>query len=142
MIISPQCPKNSWWRVEVLKALVEEVIARHGDIDRKRLYVTGLSMGGYGIWSFISHYLNYFAAAIPICGGGNPFHLPANRPPIKSGIKNEFKAKGLMNAKHLPLWAFHGTKDRSVPIQETGRPARALTIERRRTKSVRPGLSR
>ena len=119
VIISPQCPKNSWWRVETLKALLEEVIARREDIDRKRLYVTGLSMGGYGIWSFISHYPNYFAAAIPICGGGNPFHLPANRPPFKSGIKNEFKAVSLKYAKNLPLWAFHGTKDRSVPIKET-----------------------
>jgi len=119
VIISPQCPKNSWWRVETLKALVEEVIAQREDIDRSRLYVTGLSMGGYGIWSFISHYPNYFAAAIPICGGGNPFHLPANRPPIKSGINNEFRPEGLGKAKNLPLWAFHGIKDRSVPIKET-----------------------
>ena len=119
VIVSPQCPRNSWWRVETLKALVEEAITRHGEIDRNRLYVTGLSMGGYGIWSFISHYPNFFAAAIPICGGGDPFHLPANRPPIKRGIKNEFKPEGLKKARDLPLWSFHGTKDRSVPIKET-----------------------
>ena len=119
VIVSPQCPRNSWWRVETLKALVEEAITRHGEIDRNRLYVTGLSMGGYGIWSFISHYPNYFAAAIPICGGGNPFHLPANRPPIKSGINNEFKPEGLGKAISLPLWTFHGIKDHSVPIKET-----------------------
>ena len=119
VIISPQCPHNSWWRVETLKALVEEVLSHHSDIDARRLYVTGLSMGGYGIWSFLSHYPNYFAAAIPICGGGNPFHLPNNRPPTKSGIKNEFKPEGLKESENLPVWAFHGTKDRSVPIKET-----------------------
>jgi len=119
VIVSPQCPRKSWWRVEVLKELVEEVVRQQGNIDPNRLYVTGLSMGGYGIWSFISHYPNFFAAAIPICGGGNPFHLPANRPPIKSGIKNEFKLEGLKKARDLPIWAFHGTKDHSVPIKET-----------------------
>ena len=118
-IVSPQCPKNSWWRVNVLKALVDEVVKQCGDIDPQRLYVTGLSMGGYGIWSFVSHYPDYFAAAIPICGGGDPFALPANRPPIKSGIKNEFKPDGLKKAKGLALWTFHGGRDRSVPIKET-----------------------
>ena len=119
IIVSPQCPRNSWWRVEALKSLVEEVIKELGDINRHRLYVSGLSMGGYGIWSFISHHPNYFAAAIPICGGGNPFHLPANRPPVKVGIKNEFDPAGLKQAKDLPIWTFHGTKDTSVPIKET-----------------------
>ncbi|MEE2686330.1 MAG: prolyl oligopeptidase family serine peptidase [Planctomycetota bacterium] len=119
VIVSPQCPRNSWWRVEALKAVVEEVIDDRGDIDRRRLYVTGLSMGGYGIWSFISHSPDYFAAAVPICGGGDPFRLPANRPPVKSGIKNEFDPDGLARARRLPVWAFHGTEDRSVPIRET-----------------------
>ena len=54
VLVSPQCPRDSWWRVAALKALVEEVIEDRGDIDRSRLYVTGLSMGGYGIWSLIS----------------------------------------------------------------------------------------
>ena len=119
VIVSPQCPRNSWWRVDALKALVEEVIDGRGDIDHRRLYVTGLSMGGYGIWSFISHHPGYFAAAVPICGGGDPFRLPANRPPVKSGIKNEFDRDGLARARKLPVWTFHGTEDRSVPIKET-----------------------
>ena len=119
VIVSPQCPRNSWWRVDALKALVEEVIEQRGDIDRRRIYVTGLSMGGYGIWSFISHHPDYFAAAVPICGGGDPFRLPANRPPVKSGIKNEFDPDGLKLARNLPVWTFHGTRDGSVPIKET-----------------------
>lgn len=118
VIVSPQCPSDSWWRVDALRALVEEVIADRGDIDRSRLYVTGLSMGGYGIWSFISRYPDYFAAAAPICGGGDPFRLPANRPPEKVGIANEFSPAGLRSASKLPVWAFHGKDDRSVPLLE------------------------
>lgn len=119
VIVSPQCPKNSWWRVEALKALVDEVIAAQPDIDTARLYITGLSMGGYGSWSFISLHPNYFAAAVPICGGGDPFALPSIRSGGKSGIKNEFDPAGLKRAKDLPIWAFHGAKDGSVPIKET-----------------------
>jgi predicted peptidase len=119
VIVSPQCPKNSWWRTDALKALVDQVIAERRDIDTTRLYITGLSMGGYGTWSFVSRHPNYFAAAVPICGGGDPFALPSNRPGSKIGITNEFDPKGLKRAKDLPIWAFHGAKDGSVPIKET-----------------------
>ena len=119
VIVSPQCPRDSWWRADALKELVQEVIEEQGHVARQRLYVTGLSMGGYGIWSFISRYPDYFAAAIPICGGGDPFRLPANRPPVKVGIVNEFSPDGLKRATALPVWTFHGTRDRSVPIGET-----------------------
>jgi len=121
VIVSPQCPRDSWWRVESLKTLVDEVAAGPDRIDRRRMYVTGLSMGGYGIWSFISRHPGYFAAAVPICGGGDPFRLPANRPPVKTGIRNEFDPAGLQRASTLPVWTFHGTQDRSVPIAETQR---------------------
>ncbi len=121
VIVSPQCPRNSWWRVAALKNLVDEVIEDRGNIDQSRLYVTGLSMGGYGTWSLISHYPDYFAAAIPICGGGDPFRLPKNRPPVKEGIKNEFKPEGLQEASKLPIWTFHGTDDGAVPILESER---------------------
>lgn len=126
IIVSPQCPRDSWWRVDALHALVEEVTMIRGDIDRRRLYVTGLSMGGYGIWSFISRHPSYFAAAIPICGGGDPLRLPANRPPVKEGIKNEFDPAGLKRASNLPVWTFHGSEDRSVPIGETEMLVRSL----------------
>jgi len=121
VIISPQCPSDSWWRVDALKSLVEEVVQQRGDIDKSRLYVTGLSMGGYGIWSFVSRYPDFFAAAVPICGGGDPFRLPANRPSVKSGIKNEFDPEGLKRAKNLPIWTFHGTEDSAVPLVESER---------------------
>ncbi len=126
IVISPQCPRDSWWRTETLKALVEEVIRGRDDIDEDRLYVTGLSMGGYGTWSFLSRYPEYFSAAIPICGGGNPFNLPANRPGRKRGITNEFLAEGLRKATSLPIWTFHGSKDNSVPLIETEKLVQTL----------------
>ena len=90
IIISPQCPKNSWWRVAPLKTLLDEVKAQRNDINPERVYVTGLSMGGYGTWSLLSQYPDYFKAALPICGGGNPLAL-SEVPSINGdGIKNEF----------------------------------------------------
>lgn len=121
VIVSPQCPKDSWWRVAALKALVEEVVDTHPNINRNRLYITGLSMGGYGTWSFISHHPDFFAAAVPICGGGDPFRLPKNVPPVKTGIKNEFLPDGLRQAHQLPMWTFHGAKDGAVPVGESER---------------------
>ncbi len=126
VVISPQCPSDSWWRTETLKALVDDILERRNDIDEDRLYVTGLSMGGYGIWSFLSRYPDYFSAAIPICGGGNPFNLPANRPGRKRGIKNEFSPDGLRKATNLPIWTFHGSDDHSVPLAETAILVQAL----------------
>ena len=125
-IVSPQCPKDSWWRVAALKSLVDEVVADHSDIDNNRLYITGLSMGGYGTWSVVSHYPDFFAAAVPICGGGDPFRLPKNVPPEKIGIRNEFLPEGLQAAKALPIWTFHGDKDGAVPLLETQRLVKLL----------------
>ena len=65
-------------------------------IDPNRLYVTGLSMGGYGTWEAIERWPNYFAAAAPIAGAGDPS-----------------KASVLT---HLPIWAFHGSADTTVPV--------------------------
>ena len=68
-------------------------------IDTNRIYVTGLSMGGFGTWDLISRYPNKFAAAAPVCGGGD--------------IKQAHK---LVN---IPIWAFHGAKDRVVTVNRT-----------------------
>ena len=65
-------------------------------IDSDRLYVTGLSMGGFGTFELTTRYPDVFAAAAPICGGGDPT-----------------KAKTL---SALPVWVFHGDADRVVPV--------------------------
>jgi predicted peptidase len=68
-------------------------------VDGERIYITGLSMGGFGVWDAIERRPTYFAAAIPICGGGD----------MAQAAK----------LKNLPLWAFHGDADMSVPTCRT-----------------------
>jgi predicted peptidase len=110
-VVAPQCPNDAKW-VEVdwgaakhtapekpsraLRLSVEtiEALKKEFSVDDKRLYVTGLSMGGYGTWDAIERKPDYFAAAAPICGGGD-----------------EANAKKLAK---LPIWAFHGDKDTAV----------------------------
>jgi len=111
VVIAPQCPKNEKW-VDVdwgtLKhdmpekpaspmRLTHELMAaleKEFPIDADRIYITGLSMGGYGTWDALQRHPHRFAAAIPICGGGDP--------------------KFADQIKHIPIWAFHGTQDTAV----------------------------
>ncbi|MFH1716809.1 MAG: prolyl oligopeptidase family serine peptidase [Planctomycetota bacterium] len=100
IVVSPQCPTDDWWtkKTEVLISLLDDIVARY-DVDTDRIYLTGLSMGGYGTWALASDYPDRFAAIVPICGGGN-----------------RIMARTL---KDMPLWAFHGGKDSVVPVAES-----------------------
>ncbi len=88
-----------------LMALVDDVAARY-KVDKDRIYVTGLSMGGFGTWAFAAAFPDRVAAIIPICGGGNPAD-----------------AKKL---KELPIWVFHGAKDPVVPSSRSEAMIKAL----------------
>jgi pimeloyl-ACP methyl ester carboxylesterase len=70
---SPQCPGDSFWTKEVagLNAFLDELIAKHS-VDTDRVYLTGLSMGGYGTWTWSCANPERFAALAPICGAGDP----------------------------------------------------------------------
>ena len=105
IVVSPQCPAGEWWSCEVLDALLCEVETRYR-VDRDRVYVTGLSMGGFGTWDLALKYPDRFAAIAPICGRGMP--LLAER------------------IRHLPVWVFHGARDDVVPIEESQRMVDAL----------------
>jgi predicted peptidase len=103
--VSPQCPVNSWWTKELdaLQGLLEHVINTY-NVDTKRVYLTGLSMGGMGTWQFAGTYPEYFAAIAPICGGG------------------EWLSARMLGK--IPVWAFHGDKDDVVPLEESERMVR------------------
>ncbi|GHO86146.1 alpha/beta hydrolase-fold protein [Dictyobacter formicarum] len=73
------------------KQLIDSLQKQYPDIDPHRLYITGVSQGGYGTWDMIERWPHYFAAAAPISGAGDP---------AKAGL-----------LKNLPVWAFHGAKD-------------------------------
>ena len=96
VVASPQVALNEWWSPSTVIWLLKDIQSRL-NIDPKRVYLTGLSMGGYGTWETSSKYPNIFAAIVPICGRGDP--AMAER------------------IKHIPTWIFHGAKDDVVPIK-------------------------
>lgn len=98
VMLSPQCPEEETWDSERLMALVNEAIENYS-IDTNRMYVTGLSMGGYGTFDLASNYPGKFAAILPVCGGGQ-----------------KLKAEKLIKT---PIWAFHGADDPVVPVSES-----------------------
>ncbi|MFV1996068.1 MAG: prolyl oligopeptidase family serine peptidase, partial [Verrucomicrobiales bacterium] len=100
IVVSPQCPPDQWWDPEAVMGLIEEIEADHR-VDPKRIYLTGLSMGGFGTWDLVGRHPEKFAAAAPICGGGN-----------------WLLARDL---GQVPLWVFHGAKDNAVPLSESER---------------------
>jgi predicted peptidase len=113
IIISPQCPEQQIWSKDVLLALLDEIIARHA-VDTRRVYLTGLSMGGYGTWDLGLSYPEKFAAIVPICGGGEL---------ITVLLAGRDKGPALQS---LGVWAFHGGKDPVVPLSESQRLVDAL----------------
>ena len=105
VIVSPQCPADEWWSPEILDKLLDEVLIKHR-IDPGRIYLTGLSMGGYGTWTLATQYPDRFAAITPICGGGDTTLVQTIR--------------------HIPVWVFHGAKDPVVPLQRSEEMVGAL----------------
>jgi predicted peptidase len=113
IVVSPQCPAGQRWSDDTLLALLDKVSTKYR-VDQKRVYLTGLSMGGYGTWSLGLKHPERFAALAPICGGGERINLllpdPRKLPALKS----------------LPIWAFHGAKDNVVPLDESERMVEAF----------------
>ena len=106
IVVSPQCLAGQHWDNDALLALLDDVIARHR-VDTNRIYLTGLSMGGFGSWSLAARYPERFAAVAPICGGGERIDVM---------LAGRSKAEAL---KTLGVWAFHGAKDPTVPLEES-----------------------
>lgn len=101
VLVTPLAPKRYWWRAEDLGALLDDVQARYR-IDLDRVYVTGLSMGGFGTWDLAETYPGRFAAVAPICGGGTPGRICGSA------------ADGA-----LPIWIFHGALDSVISPQRS-----------------------
>lgn len=113
IVIAPQCPPNMSWSnfsrsanttemhlqstpskpMELLINLIHDVI-KNSPVDTNRIYITGLSMGGYGTYDAIERYPNLFAAAIPVCGGGD--------------------VSRAASIAHIPIWCVHGAEDAAV----------------------------
>jgi predicted peptidase len=108
IVVSPQCPPGEKWSDDLLLALLDEIEATY-PVDLHRVYLTGLSMGGFGTWSLGLRHPERFAAMAPICGGGD-FITP---------WVTERERKESLDS--LPIWVFHGAKDPVVPLVESQR---------------------
>jgi predicted peptidase len=122
-ILAPQCPNGKSWAgfgrrrgksaesdqptdelTAVMKAVEQTV--KENQVDTSRLYLTGLSMGGFGSWDWVAREPDRFAAVVPICGGGDP--TEADR------------------LTKTPIWAVHGDADPVVPVDQTRRMIEAI----------------
>lgn len=105
IIVSPQAPKGQWWSTARLSTLLDAVEEAYR-VDERRIYVTGLSMGGFGTWALAMEEPERFAAIAPIAGGGEP--------------------RAVCTIKDTPTWAFHGARDSVVPVERTREMVKAL----------------
>lgn len=118
VVVIPQAPENTYWNGNseqmAMQALQHGVDEFHGDASR--LYLTGLSMGGFGAWQIAIDYPRKFAAAAIICGAINPI---ADEPALYVvGIPPSVDpyAWVAMRIDRLPVWIFHGSNDTVVPL--------------------------
>ncbi len=109
IVVSPQAPPQTPWRYEWgsddLFNLLQYIFKEYR-VDRDRVYLTGLSMGGFGAWNLAEAHPEIFAAVIPICGGGD--------------------SSKVWKLRHMPVWCFHGAKDKTVPLSASQQMVDAL----------------
>lgn len=110
VVVSPQCPRDEIWEMQFsfLKELLNH-IENNYNIDNKRIYLTGFSMGGYGTWNFAILNPEIFAAIVPISGGA-------------------ISPKKALHLKNIPIWAAHGDSDTAVEFEESKRIVDSLKI--------------
>ena len=108
-MIAPQSHAGGWnpsSPYDRTMEIINSVIAEYPQIDTNRIYLTGLSMGGYGTFNYLQAYPDFFAAAVPMSGGGNP-------------------AKAYLY-RDVPIWVFHGSADATVPVTQSQAMVAAL----------------
>ena len=104
-VIAPQCPSGQGWSPDKIMEVVNEVTQQY-PIDTTRIYVLGMSMGGYGTFDLIGTYPNKIAAAVAMCGGG--------------------KERMASEIAKVPLWVIHGSSDVDVPVTQSRRMVAAV----------------
>ena len=113
-VIAPQAAEGERWSTTTSQlapyaSLALELLtnlSKEFSIDADRIYLVGQSLGGYGTWDVVSKRPELFAAAVPLCGGGDPARVAA--------------------ARNVPIWAFHGAVDQTVPVDRSREMVAAL----------------
>ena len=106
IVLSPQVPEDVvWWGAELdrVNALLDHIQATYA-VDASREYLTGLSMGGFGVWAMAIRYPQRFAALAPVAGGWNS--------------ENDTVSRTICDLKDTPIWIFHGEQDDIVPVRK------------------------
>lgn len=131
IVIAPQCPENMSWGnysgteisllenpTEPTRLLIEliEKMIKEEPVDPNRIYITGLSMGGFGTFDILARRPDLFAAAVPVCGGGD--------------------VTSVDTFSDIPLWVFHGAIDTTVPLSFSENMVQAL-----QEKGASPGFT-
>lgn len=99
IVVSPQRgPAMRGWEPDLMIKFIQDIKKQYR-VDRDRVYLTGLSMGGYGTWNIAMKYPAEFAAIVPICGGGD--------------------VGSIRRLRNMPVWCFHGAKDKAVKLSES-----------------------
>jgi predicted peptidase len=124
VVVMPQCWDKVWWadpamESQVLAALAAAMKEFNG--DPARVYLTGLSMGGYGTWSIAAGHPGKFAALVPVCGGIRR----RDDNGTQDGPANQF-TEAAKKIGATPVWVFHGNADQSVPVDESRKMVEAL----------------
>ncbi len=106
MVVMPQCPGDTFWaaRVESIVKFIEQLVEEF-DVDENRIYLTGLSMGGFGTWYTAMARPDLFAAIAPVCGGGMAWNAAVLK---------------------MPVWVFHGVNDTTVSVNSSDEMVEAL----------------
>lgn len=116
IILLPQCRKGSYWSDPKMERMViaalDQTVTEFG-ADGKRLYLTGVSMGGFGVWHMAAQHAGKFAALVAICGGS----------PLRNGDRF---APIAQRVGTTPAWLFHGEDDQVVPVSESRQMVEAL----------------
>ncbi|AEU37416.1 carboxylesterase family protein [Granulicella mallensis] len=131
IVVMPQCGKDKKWVVPAMQKMVlaeldNSVHEFHG--DRTRIYLTGISMGGFGVWEMAAQYPGRFAAFVPICGGiHGPPKVPDARVTVAAdpAIADPY-AETARRIGRTPVWFFHGSVDPVVSVEESRQMATAL----------------
>jgi predicted peptidase len=103
IVLSPQAPEDTvWWgaQLDEVSALLDQVQANYA-VDARRIYLTGLSMGGYGAWAMAMRQPQRFAALVPVAGGWDS--------------ERDVVPRNICDVKSVPIWVFHGAQDEIVP---------------------------
>jgi predicted peptidase len=127
IVVFPQAPPNEVWVGAPARAAMAALDRTLEEFrtDRRRVYLTGLSMGGHGTWYLAYRHTERFAAIVPVCGYVDERVTAPDRIPLAPPAATPVQAAALKLAK-TPIWIFHGERDGAVPVSGSREIAAAL----------------